>query len=152
MFTLIRPLSAVVLAVFAYFAARAYEPLFDPQADLGNFPLWAAGVSLVVGWTFLGARIGRPAWMSVFAALQAVVLSALSVAMVLAVREVFILGYHRRYHEPMEAVTGYFQIVVNWLGKAMERDYLIMLGIGGVVIGVVLFVSWEMMEGRRNDR
>lgn len=152
MFTLIRPLSAVVLAVFAYFAARAYEPLYDPQADLGAFPVWAAGISFVVGWTFLGARIRRPAWVSIFAGVQAVVLSALSVAMVLAVREVFILGYRRRYHEPMEAVSGYFDIVVGWLGKAMVRDYLVLLGTGGVAIGVLLFVSWVMMEGRRNDR
>lgn len=152
MFTLIRPISAVLLAVFAYFAAQAYEPLYDPQANLGNFDLWAMGVSALVGWVFLGARIGRAWWYSAFVAVQAVVLAAIATAAVLAVGEVFKLGYRRRYPEVMDAITGYFQIITDWLGRGLVRDYLIALGVGGVVIGVVLHVLWHLMEGRRNAR
>ncbi len=113
MFTLIRPVAALLLAIFAAYLAAAYEPLYDPEADLGNFPLWAAGVGAVIGWVFLGGRIGRPLWFSIYVGVQAVVLTAIGTAMLLAVREVFILGYRRRYGEVMEAITGYFDIIVG---------------------------------------
>ena len=59
MFTLIRPVSAVLLAVFAYFAAVAYGPVYDPEVDLGTTYIWyAVGVSFVVGWVFLGGMLG----------------------------------------------------------------------------------------------
>lgn len=152
MFTLIRPISALMLGVFALYAAQAYVPIYDPDADLGSFPLWAAGVSFVVGWTFLGARIGKALWLSVFTALQAVVLAALATAMVLAVAEVFKRGYRRQYSEVVEAATGYFEIIVDWLSRGLVRDYLILLAAGGVVIGIVLHILWIALERRRNDR
>ncbi|MCB1404781.1 MAG: TrgA family protein [Rhodobacteraceae bacterium] len=152
MFTIIRPISALLLAVFALYAAQAYEPIYDPQADLGAFPLWAAGVSALVGWFFLGGRIGRALWYSVFVAVQAVVLAAIATAGFLAVGDVFERGYRRQYDEVMEAITGYFAIVVDWLGRALVQDFVILLGVGGIGIGVVLHILWRMMERRRNAR
>ncbi|MCB1396002.1 MAG: TrgA family protein [Rhodobacter sp.] len=152
MFTLIRPLAAILLGVFTLYAAQAYEPLYDPDAYLGNFRFWAAGVGAVVGWLFLGGRIGQRLWMSMFVGVQAVAMTALGTAMVLAVREVFVLGYRRRYHEVMDAFTGYFDIIVNWLSKALVQDYLILLAAGGVAIGLVLHLLWWMLESRRNER
>jgi hypothetical protein len=152
MFTIIRPISALLLAVFALYAAQAYEPIYDPQADLGAFPLWAAGVSALVGWFFLGGRIGRALWYSVFVAVQAVVLAAIATAGFLAVGDVFERGYRRQYDEVLEAITGYFAIVVDWLGRALVQDFVILLGVGGIGIGVVLHILWRMMERRRNAR
>ena len=152
MFTIIRPISALLLAVFALYAAQAYEPIYDPQADLGAFPLWAAGGSALVGWFFLGGRIGRALWYSVFVAVQAVVLAAIATAGFLAVGDVFERGYRRQYDEVMEAITGYFAIVVDWLGRALVQDFVILLGVGGIGIGVVLHILWRMMERRRNAR
>ena len=152
MFTIIRPISALLLAVFALYAAQAYEPIYDPQADLGALPLWAAGVSALVGWFFLGGRIGRALWYSVFVAVQAVVLAAIATAGFLAVGDVFERGYRRQYDEVMEAITGYFAIVVDWLGRALVQDFVILLGVGGIGIGVVLHILWRMMERRRNAR
>lgn len=152
MFTLIRPVSALVLGVFALYAAQAYEPLFDPEADLGSFPIWAAGISAIVGWLFLGARIGRALWYSCFIAVQAIALAAICTASFLAVGEVFTRGYRRQYTEVVEAITGYFGIVVDWLGRGLVQDYLILLGAGGVVIGIILHILWGLMERRRNAR
>lgn len=152
MFTLIRPVAAVLLGAFAYFAAKAYEPLYDPQANMGAFALWTAGVGFVTGWLFLGGRIGRSVWFSLYMGVQAVVMAGLGTAMLMAVREVFILGYRRRYSEVMDALTGYFEIIVGWLGKAMVQDYLILLAGGGLAIGLVLHIVNLGMERRRNAR
>lgn len=152
MFTLIRPIAGVLLAVFAFYAAQVYEPLFDPQADMGSFALWTAGVGFVTGWLFLGGSIGRSWWFSVYMGVQAVAIAAIGTAALMAVREVFILGYRRRYTEVMDALTGYFEIVGGWLGKAMVQDYLILLGVGGLAIGLALHLIFLAMERRRNDR
>lgn len=152
MFTLIRPVAAVLLAVFAYYAAKAYEPLYDPEAVMGAFAVWTAGMGFVVGWLFLGGRMGRPLWFSIYVGVQAVALTAVATAMLMGVREVFILGYRRRYPEVMDAITGYFGIVQDWLTKAIDRDFLILLAVGGMVIGLVVHVVMAMMERRRNDR
>lgn len=152
MFTIIRPVSAVLLGLFALYAAQIYEPLYDPEADLGTFPIWAAGVSAVVGWIFLGGRIGRAMWYSVFVSVQAVVLAALATAGFLAVGEVFKRGYRQQYDEVMEAITGYFEIVVDWLSRGLVQDFLILLAAGGVVLGVALHILWHLMERRRNAR
>jgi len=152
MFTLIRPIAAVLLGVFAIIAAQAYEPLFDPDARWGSFPLWAAGVSAVIGWVFLGGRIGRSIWFSAYFGVQAVVLAAIATAGFLAVGEVFSRGYQRRYTEMLEAATGYFEIVVDWLGRALVAEFLVLMIAGGLVLGAVLHVVWAMMERRRNAR
>lgn len=152
MFTLIRPVAALLLAIFAAYCAKVYEPLYGPEADLGSFPLWAAAVCFAVGWAFVGNGIGRSWWFSIYLGVQGVALGAVATAMLIAVREVFVLGYRRRYGEVMEAFTGYFDIVVGYLTKALVQDFLILLAAGGAVIGLLLHIVWAMMEKRRNDR
>lgn len=152
MFTLIRPVAGALLAIFAFFAAQAYAPLYDPQADMGAFPLWTAGVGFVTGWLFVGGKIGRSWWFSLYMGVQGVALTAIGTAALMAVREVFVLGYRRRYAEVMDALTGYFEIITGWLGKAMDQDFLILLGVGGLVIGLVLHLIFQALERRRNAR
>src|SRR5690606_24893450 len=103
------------------------EPLYDPEANMGSFAVWTAMVGFVTGWMFLGGRVGRTLWFSLYMGVQSVAMAALGTAMLMAVREVFILGYRRRYPEVMDALTGYFEIIVDWMGKAMVREYLILL-------------------------
>ncbi len=105
MFTMIRPLAALALAILAMIAAEAYRPLYAEDATLGAFSLWLALIAMSVGYSFLGSRIGRGGpVMTIFYALQAVALTAVLAAMVFAVRMVFVFGYRRIYREPMDAV------------------------------------------------
>ena len=153
MFTLTRLFSALLLGLFAYMIAPQYELLHEPGTDLGRFEPWVGGVGVVIGWSFLGRQIGQRAlWFSAFVGAQAVALTGIVAAGVLAVREVFVLGYRMRYDNVTEAFTGYFDIVVNWLALTIQRDFLIMLGVGGLVLGAVLHLLYLAMERRRNDR
>jgi len=152
MFTIIRPIAAVLLAVFAVYAAQAYEPIYDPEADLGSFPVWAAGVSFVVGWMFLGGQVGRSLWYSAFVGIQAVILAAIATAAFLAVGVVFNRGYNMRYGEVIDAITGYFGIIVDWLTRGLVPEFLILMGVGGTVVGIILHILWSGMEKRRNAR
>ncbi|MCC5968412.1 MAG: TrgA family protein [Pararhodobacter sp.] len=152
MYTLIRPLAALALGLLGWLAAEAYRPLNVLASDSVTFALWTAGISAAVGWRFPGSQIGRKLWFSVYASLQAVALAALATSALFALRQVFILGYRRQYREPMDAFTGYFDILVSFLVTGFERDFLILLGVGGVVIGLALHVLNQMMERRRLTR
>ncbi len=153
MFTLTRPFAAIALAVLAALAAPAFWPLYRPDWPMPNvFAGWLAACGVVVGWAFLGARIDRRAWMTVFVTLQAVVLTVLLAVLIFGIREVFVQGYARRFREPMEAFNGFFEITGGWLRLALERDFLMLLGVGGVVAGVVLHILHRLMERRRLRR
>lgn len=152
MFTLIRPVSAVFLAIFAYFAALAFWPLHLPGVEPGFFPWYPVRVAAVVGWLFVGGGIGRKLWYSVYITVQGVALTVIGTAMYMAVGEVFLQGYRRRYPEVTDAIAGYFEIVMAYIAKTFDRDFLLLLLAGGVVIGLVLHGVFHLMERRRNDR
>lgn len=152
MFTLIRPVCGILLALMAAHAASVFWPVARPDHPMGSFALWVGLIGLVIGWGFLGSRVGRQLWLSVFVAAQAVVLVALAAAAIFGVREVFILGYQRRYREPMEAVNGFFETALGWLALAIERDFLILLGIGALLVGVLAHLAHWLLERRRMAR
>ncbi len=152
MFTLIRPLAALALGILGLFAAEAYRPLNDLVPDTATFTYWTIGLSALVGWLFLGGQMGRALWYSIYASLQAVVLAAVVTSAVFSVYRIFLLGYRRQYREPMDAFTGYFENLVDFLLAGLERDFLILLGVGAVVVGLVLHVVHWLLERRRLTR
>lgn len=153
MFTLTRLFSAVVLGGLVWFLAPYYERLWVPQTELGRFEPWLFRAGLVVGWLFMGGLVGaRGLWFSVYATVQGVVLTAVLAASGFAVREVFVLGYRRRFDDPTEAVLAIPRIAGDYLWRALDPDFLILAGSGAVVSGVLLHLLHGWMERRRNDR
>jgi len=152
MFTLIRPLAALALGVLGLVAAQAYRPLNDLVPETMTFTYWTVGLSALVGWLFLGGQMGRALWYSVYASLQAVALAAIVTSGVFSVYRIFLLGYRQQYREPMEAFTGYFENLVDFLRVGLDRDFLILLGGGAVVVGLVLHAAHSLLERRRLTR
>jgi len=152
MFTLIRPLAALALGILGLFAAEAYRPLNDIVPETITFTVWTACLSALVGWVFLGGQMGRALWYSIYASLQAVVLAAIVTSGVFSVYRIFLLGYRRQYREPMEAFTGYFENLVDFLRAGLERDFLILLGGGAVVVALSLHMLYKLLERRRLTR
>ena len=152
MFTLIRPLAALALGLLGLFAAQAYRPLNDIVPETMTFTYWTVGLSALVGWVFLGGQMGRALWYSIYASLQAVVLAAIVTSGLFSVYRIFLLGYRRQYREPMEAFTGSFENFVDFLRLALERDFLILLGVGAVIVGLALHAAYWLLERRRLTR
>lgn len=152
MFTLIRPLAALALGLLGYVAGNAYRVLDDTLREDSTIALWMAFIAAVVGWRFLGGRLGQSLWMSLFVTVQAVVLAGIVASGLFALRQIFALGYQRRYREPMEAVSGFFENWGNYLLSTLDQDFLTLLAGGALIVGVVLHVLSWLMERRRNQR
>lgn len=152
MFTLIRPLAALALGLLGLLAAEAYRPLNDIVPDTPTFTYWTVALSALVGWMFLGGQIGRALWYSIYASLQAVVVAAVVTSAVFSVYRIFLLGYRRQYREPMEAFTGFFGNIVDFLRLTLERDFLFLMGAGAIVVGLVLHLLHILLERRRLTR
>jgi hypothetical protein len=151
-FTLSRAASAVLLGIFAFFAAQAYQPLYDPAQHSAAFTFRMAMFGGLVGWVFLGAHAGKALWLSAYLGVQAVALTAILGALVFAVREVFILGYNQRIREPVEALLAIPEQAFRLLAIGFERDFLLLLAGGGLVVGVAVHLVARMADARRRER
>ncbi len=152
MFTLIRPLAALVMAIIGFLAADFYAQLYAEGAQLGRFNLWLAATSAIIGYGFLGARVARGAGWAVFYTLQAVALTALVAAMTFALRMVFVFGYRRVYREPGDAVEGFVDHTLRFLAIGLDRDFLLFLFGASVTAGIGLHLLFRLLERRRLAR
>jgi len=151
MFTLTRLSAAILMAVFALWLSGAYDVLYDPERRLQLLPQLLGGVGLVVGWAFLGKK-QVALWMSAYLGVQAVVLTGVVAALLVAVRDIFVLGYRRRFAEAADAVMAIPMIAWDYLSRALVTDFLIILGVGGVVLGVMVHVIDRLLDRRRLAR
>jgi hypothetical protein len=152
MFTLIRPLSALALALFGFIAAREYAQLYPPGTYFGRFDLWLAGTAAVIGYTFLGARIVRGPLYAVYYTGQAIALTAMVAAMAFALRMVFVFGYRRIYREPMDVVNGFVDHTLKFLTVTADLSFLLFLAGGALAAGIGLHLLHQGMERRRLAR
>ncbi len=152
MFTLIRPIAALAMAIMGFVAAEYYAQLFAEGAQLGRFNLWLAATAAIIGYAFLGSRVARgPGW-AVYYTLQAVALTAIIAAMTFALRMVFVFGYRRIYREPTDAVEGFMDHTLRFLAVGIDRGFLLFLFGASLTAGIGLYLTFRLLEQRRLAR
>jgi hypothetical protein len=151
MFTLTRVCAGILLMGFAFWIADAYDQIYDPERPLTGLHRLLATVGFMVGWAFLGNK-SRKLWLSAYLGLQAVALTGIVASLLVAVRDIFVLGYRRRFTEATDAVVAIPQIAWDYLARAMVQDLLVTLAVGGVVLGVVVHVIDRLLDRRRLAR
>lgn len=152
MFTLTRLLAALMMLGFLLWIAPVYDDLYDPQRPLRGLAQLLGTVGFVTGWAFLGNR-ARALWFSAYLGVQAVALAGLGAALLAAVADVFRLGFRRRFDEPVEAVLAIPQLAWDYLWLAISnREMLLTLVVGGLVMGLVVHVVDRVLDRRRLAR
>lgn len=151
MYTLTRLLAAVLMLGFGLWLAPQYDLLLDPERPAQGLTNLLGTVGFCVGWAFLGGG-ARKLWMSVYMGLQAVALLGIVSALLAAVRDIFVLGYRRQVREAADAVMAIPGLAWEYLAIALQRDFLIVLAAGGVVIGLAVHVADRVLTRRRLNR
>jgi hypothetical protein len=151
MFTLTRLGAAILLMLFALWLAAPYDRLYDPGRPLPAARPLLGTVGFCVGWAFLGGR-SRALWLSLYMGLQAVALTGIVAALLAAVRDIFVLGYRRRFDDAAEAVIAIPGIALDYLARAMTAEFVTTLVMGGLVLGLLVHVIDRALDRRRLNR
>ena len=151
MYTLTRLSAAILMMLFLLWIAPTYDRIYDPQRPLVGLNNLLGTMGFITGWAFLGQK-ARALWFSAYLGLQAVVLAGVLSAGLVAIRDIFVLGYRRRVREPFEAVLQIPQIMWDYLSRALVPELYIPLGVGGVVLGVAVYVIDRLLDRRRMAR
>ena len=151
MFTLTRLAAAILMGLFGLWLAPRYNLVYDPEAALNGLETLLGGCAFAVGWGFLGQK-ARALWLSAYQGLQAVALTGIVAAGLVAVRDIFVLGYRRQVDEPLEAVLAIPQIMWDYLSRALTVDFGLILAGGAVGIGIAVHVIDRLLDRRRLAR
>jgi hypothetical protein len=144
--------AAVAFMAVAFLAAEVFKPGLRPDTQWGLFPVVAAGVGAVCGWTISGAR-PRATWMGAGATgMRTAVTIAFWLLLLFSLREMVLRSLKRLYKDVFEAVIGTFSIALGY-GQAIWTDFatgafrpdtIVVLLVGGFLAG--LATEWA---GRR---
>ena len=151
MLTLTRLIAAFLLMGFAIWAAAPYDALYDPERNLQGLSRLLGTMGFCVGWAFLGGA-SKAAWRSAYLGLQAVALTGILAAVVTAIRDIFAMGFRRRFAEPLDAVLAIPEITFEYISVTFEPWFIGTLAGGGVVIGLLVHVIDRLLDRRRLAR
>lgn len=151
MFTLTRVVAGLLLMLFMMWIAPTYAQIYDPERPMPGLAGVLGTTGFIAGWSFLGNRTWK-LWYSLYLGVQAVALAGIFAAVPAAVRDVFSMGYRRRFDDASEAVMAIPQFAWDYLWRAFERDFLITLVAGGLVLGLVVHVIDKALDRRRLAR
>ena len=138
--------AAVVFAVLALAAVRAAEPLMPEGTRFGGFAPISAGVAALVGWAVMGGLVGGGYARAAGSGMRTAVTFAVACLALFAVHAMLALSMQLRYHDPMEAVVGAFEIAADYAVRLAEPGFLGLLLGGGAAAGVI--VEWSSRRWR----
>jgi hypothetical protein len=147
--SLTRLAAAILLAVAALYMGEQYKALYEDPPRMGQLSLLLAPTFGFAGWKFTGGRIKGQLVPDIFETLQGVIFGLFLALVLFGTLEVFRLGYAVRYKTLNDAVLGFFSITGDLLLRMLDRDFLTLLGILIIAIGVVLSLLFRWAEARR---
>lgn len=127
--------AALLFAVLGWITADLVKPLLEEGTPVGLFSPVAAGFGLLVGWVFVGRRIGSGQGGSVGIGLTGSVLLVFWVVLTFSGYEMTIRSMRLSYDGPIEALQGMFEQAVEYLWMAAVPNVIGALVIGGIVAG-----------------
>ncbi len=132
-----RLVAATLLALLAVVTSTQVVPLLPEGTDVGYFFHVNAVIGLVVGWVYLGRRVGRGFVQAVNNGLTGIALLVLFALLAQGINEMFRLAMRNRFDGPFEALAAIFSIALDYFFVIAVPSVLLPLVIGGCVIGVM---------------
>lgn len=144
--TFARLVAALLLAGLGFGVAQLVPPYFPEGMALGMVAPVAAGAGLLVGWAFLGRRLGRHSGAAVSLGLTASISQTLLTLLVFAGDKVLERALRRTYENITDAVVGLFEAGVEYGEKLAQPDIIVAILLGGVIAGAI--TSWVARRTR----
>jgi hypothetical protein len=135
--TAARLAAALCLALTALATTHNILPLLPEGQGIGRLYEINIGLGLLVGWITIGTRVGRGMWASINNGVTGGFILVFWALVVHGFSRMWKLSLRKKFGDPWDAVTGFFEEAVGFAGYLGDLNVLASLVIGAVVTGVI---------------
>jgi hypothetical protein len=129
--------AAILFAGLGYLMAEAYKPVLPPTTPFGQMSAISAAVGLFCGWLVMGALAGRGYYNSWGLGVRTAITTVFWATLGFALYEMILRSMKLRYDGPMEALTAWMSLVLEYGTLMLDQRFLLTVFIGGVIGGIV---------------
>ncbi|SDE91455.1 TrgA family protein [Limimaricola pyoseonensis] len=130
--------AALLFAALAYLASLVGLRLLHGELPAGRIPEINAGIGLLIGWFFVGRRVGGGLRMGASNGLTATILGLALVLVLHGLLHVLRLSMRLNLRDPMEAVETLIEFTVLNAVKLATPSMAMLLILGGALIGTMV--------------
>jgi len=127
--------AAVLIAALGYYVASLIVPRLPEQTDEGLLREVTAVLGLLVGWRFLGPRMGGGYNFAIGLGLSASLVLTVSSLIAFSGYEMIVRSLRKSYDGPFEALQGMMDIAIDDLVYLQFPEVLAALILGGILAG-----------------
>lgn len=136
--TTAKVVAAIFYAVLGYMLAESYRLLLPPNTNMGYANLGSAAIGVLSGWLVAGNLAGRGFARAPGMGIRTSLTIVFWALVFFSTYEMIIRSTRGRYSgSPMAALTGAFDLVIEYGTKMADQRFLILLFAGGAIGGIL---------------
>ena len=140
--TTAKVVAAIFYAILGYMLAESYRLLLPPNTDMGIVNISSAGIGVLAGWLVAGNLAGRGYSRAPGLGIRTSLTIVFWALVFFSTYEMIIRSTRGRYSgSPMEAITGAFDLVIEYGAKMADQQFLILLFAGGAIGGIITEIA-----------
>lgn len=129
--------AAICYAALGWFCADLIKPHLPEGTQVGLFSPISAALGVIVGWTFVGRRLGDGTGKPLGIGFSGAVLLAVYVLFAFSGYEMVRLSTRGRYDGPVDALQSMFELGVGYAWTVAVPEVLAAVVLGGLLCGVL---------------
>ena len=130
--------SAIIVAVLGWIGADQVGLHLPPEVQQVLFRPITAALGLVIGWRFLGKRVGGSYQTAIGFGLSTVVFLVIAGLVTFSMLEMLKRSLRKNYDGPVDAIEGMFEIAGDFALTYLPQPNVIVVGVvGGIVVGII---------------
>lgn len=141
--TAARLAAALCLAALAFIVSLQVMHLLPEGTDFGYFVHFNVVLGTMVGWCYMGSRVGHGFVASLNNGLTGMILLVLFALFAQGAWEMFRLAQRLRYDGPFDAVAAIFTIALDYFFVIADAKVWATLIVGGCLVGIITERAWK---------
>ena len=129
--------AAIVLGLLGYGVAHLVAAYLPPEVLAGKLRPVSAALGALIGWRFLGRRVGGGMQTAYGLGLSAAVALLLAALFVFSFAEMIRRSLRKSYSGPFEGLQDVIQIALDNTAYLAHPDVIGALVLGGVTVGIL---------------
>lgn len=129
--------AAIMFALLGFVAAQTFVKYLPEGTPLGSFREITAAIGFIVGWLYMGKLTRRGYREAINSGLVTAILLVFWALLAFSLYFMLKKSMRMMYDNPMEAVLGVFQLMLDYGKMLLVPDMLGVILLGGVIAGLI---------------